>query len=133
MISNPKHGWCDFRIGDFVGTPSYVTMVPLDLLYGFSAFLSTKEPQEIFLDEEGTEFSLFLNAENPRIEHIGEDGETITTYPISADIKALAKELCDDIANAIWKWADFCSYFPSMRASYYQQLHDGIENLRKLL
>ena len=32
MISNPAHGWCDFKVGDFVGHPSYVTDVPLDLL-----------------------------------------------------------------------------------------------------
>ena len=40
MISNPKHGWCNFMLSDekdnlFVGTPSYVTNVPVDLLQAF--------------------------------------------------------------------------------------------------
>lgn len=40
MISNPKHGWCDFMLSDekdnlFVGTPSYVTNAPVDLLQAF--------------------------------------------------------------------------------------------------
>lgn len=32
MISNPKNGWCNFKLGDFEGTPSYITDVPIDLL-----------------------------------------------------------------------------------------------------
>lgn len=36
MISNPEHGWCDFVLGDFYGTPSYITNVPVDLLQAFS-------------------------------------------------------------------------------------------------
>jgi hypothetical protein len=40
MISNPKYGWCDFKIEDnnsneFFGTPSYITNVPVDLLQAF--------------------------------------------------------------------------------------------------
>ena len=40
MISNPKHGWCDFKIEDdnnnvFFGIPSYITNVPVDLLQSF--------------------------------------------------------------------------------------------------
>ena len=40
MISNPKHGWCDFKIEDdnnnvFFGIPSYITNVPVNLLQSF--------------------------------------------------------------------------------------------------
>lgn len=39
MISNPKNGWCDFNLGDFHGTPSYLTNVPIDLLIAFKEYL----------------------------------------------------------------------------------------------
>ena len=35
MISNPKHGWCNFKLRTFEGTPSYLTDVPVDLLKAF--------------------------------------------------------------------------------------------------
>lgn len=35
MISNPKHGWCNFKLRTFEGTPSYLTDVPIDLLTAF--------------------------------------------------------------------------------------------------
>ena len=36
MISDPKYGWCNFKLGDFKGTPSYLTDVPIDVLDAFS-------------------------------------------------------------------------------------------------
>ena len=35
MISDPKHGWCNFKLRTFEGTPSYLTDVPVDLLEAF--------------------------------------------------------------------------------------------------
>lgn len=35
MISNPKHGWSNFDLRVFHGTPSYLTDVPVDLLNAF--------------------------------------------------------------------------------------------------
>ena len=60
MISNPKHGWCDFMLSDekdnlFVGTPSYVTNVPVDLLQAFLDY-KTKGQGIAWFNEEGTEF-----------------------------------------------------------------------------
>lgn len=39
MINNPKNGWCDFDLGYFHGTPSYLTNVPIDLLSAFKDYL----------------------------------------------------------------------------------------------
>ena len=60
MINNPKHGWCDFKLGDFTGQPSYLTNVPKDLLRGFCELFSTGT-SSVFFDEEGTEFTLVMN------------------------------------------------------------------------
>lgn len=78
MISNPKHGWCDFKIEDiFFGTPSYITNVPVDLL---DAFVQYYEKGEGFtwLDEEGEGgFSLVLT---PYTTYILEEREILKFY-----------------------------------------------------
>ena len=30
MITNPKYGWCNFELGNFKGTPSCLTDVPVE-------------------------------------------------------------------------------------------------------
>ena len=65
MISNPKHGWCDFKIEDdnnnvFFGTPSYITNVPVDLLQAFLDYKTNGQGMAWF-DEEEPEFTLVLN------------------------------------------------------------------------
>lgn len=59
MISNPKHGWCNFELRTFEGIPSYLTDVPVDLLEAFID-LHTKGTGIAWFDEEGTEFTLVL-------------------------------------------------------------------------
>lgn len=61
MISNPKHGWCNFDIGSFHGTPSYLTDVPSDLLEAFAKYY--KEGSTVCsFDEEGTEFLFVIDS-----------------------------------------------------------------------
>ena len=60
MISDPKHGWSTFKLGDFEGTPSYLTDVPLDLLDAFLDY-HYKGIGMAWFDEEGTEFTLVIN------------------------------------------------------------------------
>lgn len=65
MISNPKHGWCDFKIENdnnnvFFGTPSYMTNVPVDLLQAFLDY-KTNGQGMVWFDKERTEFTLVLN------------------------------------------------------------------------
>ena len=59
MISNPKHGWCNFKLGTFEGTPSYLTDVPIDILTAFIDY-HNKGCGVIWFDEEGTEFTLVI-------------------------------------------------------------------------
>lgn len=53
MISNPKHGWCNFDLGTFHGTPSYTANVPMNLLDAFIQYHTTGTGIA-WLDEEGT-------------------------------------------------------------------------------
>lgn len=59
MISNPKHGWSNFDLKAFHGTPSYLTDVPVDLLNAFIQYHTTGTGIAWF-DEEGTEFTLVI-------------------------------------------------------------------------
>ena len=61
MISNPKHGWCDFKLGNFEGAPSYLTDVPFELLQAFIDY-HERGSSAIVFDEEGTEFTLILTS-----------------------------------------------------------------------
>jgi hypothetical protein len=60
MISNPENGWCDFKLGDFHGEPSYLVDVPVELLNMFINFHKTGAGVAWF-DEEGSEFTIVLN------------------------------------------------------------------------
>ena len=59
MISNPKHGWSNFDLKTFHGTPSYLTDVPVDLLNAFIQYHLTGTGVAWF-DEEGAEFTLVI-------------------------------------------------------------------------
>ena len=60
MISEPKYGWCNFKLGDFFGHPSgYMTDVVQDLLNAFINFYKNRASVVVF-DEEGSYFTLLL-------------------------------------------------------------------------
>lgn len=113
MISNPKHGWCDFKIEDnngnvFFGTPSYITNVPVDLLDMFVQYYKKGEGLAWF-DEKGEgEFSLVLT---PYTTYILEERDAEILHKISVPVRELAKELIEDIESDLDRWAKFCCEF----------------------
>lgn len=105
MISNPKYGWCNFKLRDFEGTPSYLTDVPVDLLNAFID-LHTKGSGIAWFDEEGSEFSLVLTPYSLFI--IEERNEKPVLHDFSEmKIKNLEKELIEDIESDLNGWANF--------------------------
>lgn len=111
MISNPKHGWCDFMLSDekdnlFVGTPSYLTNVPVNLLQAFLNY-KTKGQGMAWFDEEGTEFTLVLNPYSMYIIAENEEG-VARLYDFSeVNIDNLIKELINDIESNLVGWSMF--------------------------
>ena len=111
MISNPKHGWCDFKMEDdnnnvFFGTPSYVTNVPIDLLQAFLDY-KTKGQGMAWFDEEGTEFTLVLNPYSMFVIDENEEG-VARLYDFSeVNIDNLIKELINDIESNLVGWSMF--------------------------
>ena len=109
MISNPKHGWCNFMLSDekdnlFVGTPSYVTNVPVDLLQAFLDY-KIKGQGIAWFNEEGTEFTLILNPYSMFIITENEHTELIDFSKVNID--NLIKELIQDIENDLIEWSMF--------------------------
>ncbi len=60
MITNPSCGWCEFQLGNFRGTPSFLTDVPIELLEAFLNYKLTGRAM-VWFDEEGSEFTLVMN------------------------------------------------------------------------
>lgn len=104
MIKNPHNGWAVFQMGNFVGTPSYLTDVPVDLLDAFIDF-HCKGSGVAWFDEEGCEFMIVLS---PYSVYIIEDKNSAVLHDFSAmDIGKLERELIADIERELEDWVSF--------------------------
>lgn len=104
MISNPKHGWSNFDLKAFHGTPSYLTDVPVDLLNAFIQYHTTGTGIAWF-DEEGTEFTLVITPYSLFI--IEEKDEPVLHDFSEIKINNLEKELIEDIEKDLVSWSEF--------------------------
>ena len=105
MISEPKCGWCNFKLGSFMGHPSgYMTSVVTDLLDAFILFYKNGIGAAV-LDEEGSYFTLLLTYNGV---YIIEEKEKAKLFDFSEfDIYELANELINDIESDFDNWVDF--------------------------
>lgn len=104
MITNPKNGWCNFKLRTFEGTPSYLTDVPVDLLMAFIDY-HVKGCGIAWFDEEGTEFSLVIT---PYSVFIIEEKDTTFLHDFSEmKIENIEKELIEDIEKDLYGWINF--------------------------
>ena len=107
MISNPKHGWCDFEIGDFVGHPSYVTNVPVDLLEALRDY-KYKGQGMAWFDEEGTDFTLVLT---PYSLYVVEEKDKAILHDFSKlKVDSLIDEAVASIESDLQAWIEFSAF-----------------------
>lgn len=104
MISNQKHGWSNFDLKVFHGTPSYLTDVPVDLLNAFIQYHTTGTGIAWF-DEEGTEFTLVITPYSLFV--IEEKDEPVLHNFSEININNLEKELIEDIEKDLIGWSEF--------------------------
>ena len=104
MISNPKHGWSNFDLKTFHGTPSYLTDVPVDLLNVFIQYHTTGTGIAWF-DEEGTEFTLVITPYSLFV--IEEKNKPVLHDFSEINIDNLEKELIEDIEKDLIGWSEF--------------------------
>jgi len=104
MISNPQHGWSNFDLRVFHGTPSYLTDVPVDLLNAFIQYHTTGTGVAWF-DEEGAEFTLVIT---PYSLFVIEEKDKPVLHDFSEiKINNLEKELIEDIEKDLIGWSEF--------------------------
>lgn len=104
MISNPKSGWCNFKLGVFEGTPSYLTDVPIDLLDAFIDY-HNKGIGMAWFDEEGSWFTFVVT---PYSLFIIEERDKQILHDLSEmKVEDLEKELISDIEDDLDAWANF--------------------------
>ena len=126
MISNPKNGWCNFKLGDFEGTPSYITDVPIDLLDAFIDYY-TRGYGLAYFDEEGSEFTLLLTWYGVYIIEEKDDTKVHTFYNLS--ISDLAKEVIADIETNLDGWCNDFMYYSFSK----EDLNERLEKLKNMI
>lgn len=132
MLSNPKAGWCEIKIGNFKGVPSYLTDVPVDLLTAFINYYKNGIGAAFF-DEEGSEFNLLLSGYSAYIVYVdSENNSTLYDFP-NINIDNLAKELIADIKSNIDSWASFCCSSSYLSCRNKLKLVTLINKLEKLI
>jgi len=134
MLKCPENGWCNVEIGDFVGTASYLTDVPINCLESFIQYFTKNNgvnSSSIYFDEEGSEFFLVLDYYctyiiidrnvNPELKYFDDIGA-----------KQLAQELIEDLERNFEKWVDWeCYHDPDkVRA---ELLRNKIDELKMLI
>lgn len=126
MISNPKNGWCNFKLGDFEGTPSYITDVPIDLLDAFIDYY-TRGYGLAYFDEEGSEFTLLLTWYGVYIIEEKDNVKSHVFYDLN--ISDLAKEVIADIETNLDGWCNDFMFYPSSN----EEIKEKIEKLKNMI
>ena len=127
MISNPKNGWCNFKLGDFEGTPSYITDVPIDLLDAFIDYY-TRGYGLAYFDEEGSEFTLLLTWYGVYIIEEKDNVKSHVFYDLN--ISDLAKEVIADIETNLDGWCNDFMYYSFSKEVFNERL-EKLKNMIK--
>ena len=105
MFSKPKYGWTHVSIGDFDGSASYITDVPIDVLDAFIDFYKLHKNICVDFDEEGSTFVLVVVSDIDI--YIISEREQIITYKIDTNINELTNEIISDFDKYIKDWENF--------------------------
>lgn len=133
MVTNPKYGWCTFQLGNFQGTPGYLTDVAVDLLDAFIGYYTQGYGVAVF-DEEGSEFTLLLTRYNNGIFVIEEKDDVLLHNFSDLNINDLAKELINDIEGNINGWYEFLGFYDEKEAEQYKnELDKKIAEFKRYL
>ena len=137
MFTKPKHGWTDVFIEDFEGAGSYIWgSLPEDCVHAFIQYLKNNESVELFFDEEGSDFTLFVENEKVRIVANNYEGFT-EEYNFDITGIELAKELAEDIEMYFEEWVTWppdYGFFEEDEQEEQQKFYDArYKELKELL
>lgn len=134
MLSNPEHGWCNIKIGDFEGVASYLTDVPFNCLAAFIQYFdrsSNLNSASVYFDEEGTEFYTVFDYYSTYI-IIEREEKPELKYLDDVGIKQLANELIEDLERDFDCWVKWECY-DDPEEGREDKLRLGIEKLNQLM
>ena len=128
MLSKPKFGWTTISLGDFIGSASYITDVPIDVMESMIDALNNHKDFIVSFDAEGWCFKII--ADDYRSFIIEEKDEPIL-YVCEKNKLELAKEILDDITTYKEDWyhwtvdeenekeykMEICSYLRKLKKS----------------
>lgn len=113
MFSKPKYGWTHVSIGDFDGSASYITDVPIDVLDAFIDFYKLRKNICVDFDEEGSTFILVVVSDIDI--YVISEREQIVTYKIDTNINELTNEIISDFEKYIKDWENFTYGFEKLK------------------
>ena len=109
MFSKPEVGWTTVTIGEYEGSGSYLTDIPLDFLNAAIVALYQKSiPFVLHIDEEGVD-SYIVSYYHTTI--INRTTDTIETYSSFLDFRDLIREGLTDIEANFDDWLRFDASF----------------------
>lgn len=124
MLSKPKFGWSELKIGDFVSSVESVTDVPCDILKAYYDFFHFGQGVASFYSS-GFQFDLILSytMDPANIYIVDNQGKVyIEKVTLNAD------ELIHDIKDNIDVWAE---WFGKYSNSYKELILENVERLEK--
>jgi hypothetical protein len=134
MLSNPEYGWCNVKIGDFIGNASYLMDVPFNCLNSFITYFTKGNDINsvaIAFDEEGSEFTVVSSFDGTFV-IIERDEFPSLKHFYDINIKQLANELTEDLERDFDKWVDWECY-DEPEEGREEKLRLGIEELKQLV
>lgn len=112
MFSKPKYGWTHVSIGDFDGSASYITDVPIDVLDAFIDFYKLHKNICVDFDEEGSTFVLIVVSDIDI--YVISEREQVIAYKIDTNINELTNEIISDFEKYIKDWENFTYGFEKL-------------------
>ncbi len=114
IIKNINAGWGRFELDGFVGHPSYISAVPVDILRGILQY-KTYQDAVITFDEEGSYFHLVLTKDDVFIIEDRADVKVITIDRSPQDVVTL---LYHAVMDQLEEWLDWLSFDERDRQMY---------------
>lgn len=106
IFSNLNHGWCDFNLEGFHGTPSYIQYVPMNILDAWEEYQNNGHCI-IEFDEESSEFCVVV-WNNYAIILSCKNGRNKSLF-LKISGKDLLKQLVSEITSNVELWAKWCT------------------------
>lgn len=132
MISNPKHGWCNFELGNFQATPSYLTNVPVELLDMFIDYYDRGYGVAV-METEGTFITFVIAAYTGGIYIIEESSDEKLHIICDREVDDLRDELINDIESDLYGWSEFITDDDPEEIKYNREsIRQKIATLRNL-